>query len=117
MASRAKFAGWTVGIFAAAFFPIARVSHAKLTIVKQWPAEANACIDSPLRLTFSEPPALGSRGKIEVSRASDGKLVDTIDLAAPEFVDRAGLRGGFLLHRAPVRVDGKVAEIRLHSHA
>src|SRR5262252_1981940 len=40
------------------------------------------CIDTPLRITFSTPPVVGSTGKIQVFDAADNKVVDTIDVSS-----------------------------------
>ncbi|MFI1966421.1 pectinesterase family protein [Streptomyces pathocidini] len=77
------------------------------------------CADTPLRLTFKEPPQLGTAGRLQVHRA-DGTLVDTVDLADPASRQRA--IGGALsdygeVHRwtyEPVVVEGRTASVHLH---
>lgn len=44
--------------------------------------EASACADTPLRITFTAPVALGSAGKIELFDASNDQRLETIDVAA-----------------------------------
>src|ERR1043166_5708 len=87
-----------------------------LAAVKRWPEGEGACADTPLRITFDQPPVLGDHGKIEVVQTKDGKVVDTLDLGDEEFVDRFGDLGGYYLHFLPVRIEGNTATIRLHSH-
>ena len=45
------------------------------------------CIDTPLSITFNQPPVLGGAGTIRVFR-SDKALVDIIDLADPDSAKR-----------------------------
>lgn len=88
-----------------------------LALVERWPSADHACIDTPLKLRFDQPPVLGTSGKIEVCRATDGQPVETIDLAAAQFVDRFGMHGGFFLHYEPVWIEGNTAFIRLRAKA
>jgi pectin methylesterase-like acyl-CoA thioesterase len=88
----------------------------QLTVVKRWPMGDNACLDTPLRLTFDKPPVLGSSGKIEVCRASDGKAIESIDLATAEYSDRFGA-GGFVLRYELIWIDGNTVQVRLHAQA
>jgi hypothetical protein len=104
-------------IIIALFLASMAVAHAELALVDRWPMGDNVCVDSPLRLTFDQPPVLGSGGKVEVWRASDGKLVETVDLGAAEYLDRSGSSGGALLRFEAVRIEGNVACIRLRSGA
>src|SRR5438067_12432035 len=97
----------------ACFLAASAFVHAELTVVKQWPEGDNACSDSPLRITFNQPPSLGDHGRIEILRASDQKPVDSIDLGAKEFVDRYGAHGGYFLHFTPVQIEENTATIRL----
>ena len=98
---------------------LARVTtvRAELTLVERWPTGGNVCADAPLRLTFDKPPVLGSTGKIEVCRASDGRPVETITLGEAQYVDRFGVNGGFMLRYEPVRIDGTNVSIRLRAHS
>lgn len=79
----------------------------------------SACVDAPIRLTFPEPPSLGTSGTITV-RQADGQLADEIDLADPasyqEAVGAATDTSG-ALHQFtyyPVIISGDTAEIYLH---
>jgi pectin methylesterase-like acyl-CoA thioesterase len=91
-------------------------ARAELKLTAHWPAGGNACLDTPLRLTFASPPVLGSTGKLEILRATDDAVIDSIDLSAPTQVDRFGANGGVMLRYEPVLIDGHIAEIRLHAH-
>lgn len=95
----------------------ATTAHAELTLVKRWPTGENVCADAPLRLIFDKPPVLGSAGKIEVCRATDGQPVETIVLGETQYVDRFGVTGGFSLRYEPVRIDGTNVSIRLRAHS
>src|SRR5689334_18108441 len=53
--------------------------------------QSDACVDTPLRITFDDDVTLGPAGKILLVQASDGKLIDAIDIAA---VGRASGRAG-----------------------
>src|SRR5438270_129092 len=44
--------------------------------------QMNACVDTPLTITFPSAPGLGSTGSITVHNA-DGSVADTISLADP----------------------------------
>jgi pectin methylesterase-like acyl-CoA thioesterase len=77
------------------------------------------CVDTSLRLTFDQPPTLGTSGVITVHRA-DGSVADSIDLANPDSdkrtigdaVSDAGLPHYFTYY--PVMITGDTAAIYLH---
>ncbi len=94
----------------------ARIAHADLALLEHWPSGGNICTDAPLRLTFDKPPVLGSTGKIEICRESDGQPVETITLGETQYVDRFGVSGGFLLRYEPVRIESMKVTIRLRAH-
>ncbi|UOD28463.1 Ig-like domain-containing protein [Massilia violaceinigra] len=74
-------------------------------------------IDSPLTLTFDNPPTLGSGGTIRIFRKSDDALVDVIRPA--EDVDAIGHAGQDRLRRvryAPVRIKGNTVSIKPHNN-
>ncbi|NHZ39296.1 pectinesterase family protein [Massilia aquatica] len=74
-------------------------------------------IDSPLTLTFDNPPILGSGGTIRIFRKSDDALVDVIRPA--EDVDAIGHAGQDRLRRvryAPVRIKGNTVTIKPHNN-
>jgi len=62
----------------------------ELKLLQHWPVGNNACVDTPLRLTFDGPPVFAREGSIEIRRASDRTVVKTIDLKAEKFTDRFG---------------------------
>src|SRR6185437_8940466 len=80
---------------------------------------ANACVDTPLTITFGSAPTLGSIGSITVHDA-DGSVADTIDLADPasftETVGGATDEAGNLhyFNYYPVIITGDTATIYLH---
>jgi hypothetical protein len=84
------------------------------TVTRQWPRSDWACVDAPLRLTFSEPVHLGNAGKIIVFRASDHAIADTLDLAAASFTD---ICDGKSFRTDPIVMEGNTAIVHLHSHA
>lgn len=77
------------------------------------------CVDTPLQLTFDQPPQLGTSGSIDVHRA-DGSIADRIDLADPESYQRTigdAVSDTGVLHEFayyPVIVTGNTAAIYLH---
>jgi polygalacturonase/pectin methylesterase-like acyl-CoA thioesterase len=76
------------------------------------PGARHVCADTPLTITFDQPPAIGTAGLIRVVR-SDGTVVDTIDLAAATQTRTIGLNPTpFNYH--PVLVGGDQASIHLH---
>jgi pectin methylesterase-like acyl-CoA thioesterase len=93
------------------------LARAELKLIERWPTDEKVCIDAPLRLTFDQPPTLGSAGKIEVCRVADGVAVETIALEARQFTDTFGAIGGPVLRYDPVRIDGPTASIRLRSQS
>jgi pectin methylesterase-like acyl-CoA thioesterase len=79
----------------------------------------NACVDTPLTITFGSVPELGTTGSITVHNA-DGSVADTIDLANPasytETVGGATDESGDLhyFNYYPVIITGDTATIYLH---
>jgi pectin methylesterase-like acyl-CoA thioesterase len=67
-------------------------------------------VDAPLYLTFNQPPAVGSTGRLRVYSES-GALVDTIDLSAST---QSRLNGAVSFNYRPVIVNGNTAAIYLH---
>ena len=90
--------------------------RAGLSLVRLDPAPgtANVCSDTPLRLTFNGGVALGDSGQLRVVRASDGKVVDTLDLADENPMNLFGTKR---LRYEPFRVDGHSVSVQLHSQA
>jgi pectin methylesterase-like acyl-CoA thioesterase len=89
---------------------------AQLSLTDQQPAPGAAavCADTPLRLTFNAPPALGKSGQVKILRASDGKLVDGLNLAEQ---GQTNLFGTKILHYEPCGIAGNTATIQLHTRA
>lgn len=96
-------------------FVLAGSAQAELTLVERWPSGDNVCVDAPLRLTFNQPPVLGKTGRIEVCRASDKVVVETLELGAAQYVDRFGASSGLQLRYEPVRIEENVAHVRLRT--
>jgi hypothetical protein len=96
---------------------VAAGAHGELTLLERWPAGDGVCVDTPLRLTFQQPPSIGSAGTIEVCRAGDGAVVERVDLSVPEPTDRFGANGGHMLRYEPVWISGNVAQVRLRTRA
>lgn len=89
------------------------MARAELTLLNRWPTGGNVCADAPLRLTFDQPPVLGSTGKIEICRSPDGPPVETIVIGEAAF----GATGGSALRYEPVRIDGTHVSVHLRAHA
>ena len=89
---------------------------AELVITGLWPTNQSpgVCADSPLRLTFSEPPALGRQGQVMVCRAADNQPVDVFDLNTTGAADNFG---GKSLHYEPVRMAGNTVSLQLHARS
>lgn len=103
------------------------------------PSRGDAMVqpDTPLQIAFDGPPVIGSSGFVTVTRASDGVVVDRIDLStAPSSTDTQTViarnnleidalgqgampedaaRARWVWYR-PVTVNANVATIRLRSH-
>jgi len=90
--------------------------RAEPAVTQLFPAShsANVCADTPLRLAFNEPVVLGTRGKIAVFRAANNKLADVFDLSAAGFTNNFG---GKTLRYDPIRIEGSVVSVALHSRA
>jgi pectin methylesterase-like acyl-CoA thioesterase len=79
------------------------------------PNARNLCADPTLRITFTEPPTLGTAGKIQVFDASaPATAVAVIDMAGAAFTDTVG--GTVFNTLRPVYVDGNTAVFHLPSH-
>jgi len=99
------FIGWTCAVFAADFSPSSGAQQ--------------VCTDTPLSITFSQTPQIGTSGVVRVFQAN-GTLVDSIDLADASSFMR--LVGGavsdngtpHLFKYFPIIVRGATATIYLH---
>ncbi len=69
------------------------------------------CTDTPLTITFDQPPAAGTSGRILVLDSSDS-VVDTIDMAASP---QTKMIGGQAFAYLPIVVNGNTATILLHA--
>ena len=67
-------------------------------------------VDAPLYLTFNQPPALGSTGRLRVFSES-GALVDTIDMS---LATQSRPNGTVTFNYRPIIVNGNTAAIYLH---
>jgi pectin methylesterase-like acyl-CoA thioesterase len=95
---------------------ISNLCRAEPAVTKLLPANqsVNVCADTPLRVTFNEPVVLGGKGKIAVYRAADNKRADAFDLSDAGFTNNFG---GKTLRYDPIRIEGNVVSVELHSHA
>ena len=84
-----------------------------LALVTKWPTGESVCSDAPLRLTFDRAPAIGGTGRIEIERASDHSVVESIDVASRTRVDRFGAHS---LNWESIWIEGRTAHVRLHPH-
>jgi len=73
------------------------------------------CPDTPLRITFPFPPALGAAGKLGVFDASDNRLVESIDIRARTATKTIGGLDNFTYY--PVIISGNEASIHLQNSA
>jgi pectin methylesterase-like acyl-CoA thioesterase len=91
------------------------LGRAQPSVTEMWPASQSkdVCADTPLRLMFSEPMVLGSKGRIAVYRASDHKLADALDVGDAWSTNRVGPK---TLHYQAIQVESNVALVELHSH-
>jgi pectin methylesterase-like acyl-CoA thioesterase len=107
-------AGLTCGSVLIVFLLASNLRAAGTSVAQFFPAQqsTNACLDSPLTLTFDQPVSLGHDGKIEVHRSRDNALVDSFDLSAARFTNNFG---GKTLRYDPVLVSSNVVSIHPHS--
>lgn len=90
---------------------------AGIALTERWPVSENACADTPLRLTFDQPPVLGEGGTIEVRKAADGKVVETVTLGTGLQQDAFGNTAGPVLRYRAVEIEGNTASVRLRSRS
>jgi pectin methylesterase-like acyl-CoA thioesterase len=114
-------------IMAWAMFPVGLVglvrnnqaeeTHLSLNLKGLFPAAGakNICPDTPLRITFADPPQLGTSGRIQVFDAADDRLVETIDIGTRTATKTIGGLEGFKYY--PVIISGKEASIYLKNGA
>jgi pectin methylesterase-like acyl-CoA thioesterase len=73
----------------------------------------NVCIDTPLQITFSVLPTIGSTGMINIY-AADGSWVDSIDLSLNVGGAQARTIAGQSYNSYPVMISGNTATIYPH---
>jgi pectinesterase len=95
--------------------------------------QQNVNVDAQLSVIFPSSPTIGSKGKIQVYRASDNQLVDTLDLSIPfspspsgngstkaNYTDttpyQTNIIGGMDFYYNPIIVRGNKATIYLHNN-
>ncbi len=73
-------------------------------------------VDMSLRLTFDNPPALGSGGTVRIFRKADDALVDVVRLSGEtDTLGHAGQDQVRKVNTTPIRIDGRTVTIKLHS--
>ncbi|WP_158277509.1 pectinesterase family protein [Opitutus sp. ER46] len=81
-----------------------------------WPAKGASGInpDTPLRITFDAEPKVGNFGKIQIHRATDGAVVDTLDLGVTPYTRLIGTQSvPYIFY--PIIVTGNTAAIYPHA--
>jgi pectin methylesterase-like acyl-CoA thioesterase len=81
-----------------------------------WPASGATGIntDTPLRITFDRAPSIGNFGGIQIHRASDGAVVDTLDLGVTPYTRKIGTQSvNYIFY--PIIVTGNTAAIFPHA--
>ncbi|MEY4388087.1 MAG: hypothetical protein RLY20_3370 [Verrucomicrobiota bacterium] len=91
------------------------IANAEFAATNLYPAAgaASICTDTPLRLTFNDPVVLGSAGLVKIVRASDGKVVDALNVAEGGWTNLFGTK---LLRYEPFRIDGNTVTVQLRAH-
>jgi pectin methylesterase-like acyl-CoA thioesterase len=77
---------------------------------------ADVPVDTPLHITFAQPPVLGQGGAVRIFRVADGALID--ELRAGEDVDSIGYTQQEyqrVVRYSPITLQGATATIRPHS--
>ena len=94
------------------------IVNSAMTIASLFPANLSSgvCVDTPLKITFSVPPVIGTAGKIRIFNATNSTTpVDTIDLglSAPNGA-QPRLIAGASYNTYPVFISGNTATIYPH---
>ena len=94
---------------------VAFAAHAEFALTNQSPAanSASICTDTPLRLTFNNAVTLGNAGQLKVIRSSDGKVVDSLNVADGGWTNLFGTK---LLRYEPFRIAGNTVTVQLRAH-
>lgn len=90
-------------------------AHAGILLTGTYPENhaGKICTDTPLRLVFDNEVQLGTTGRLKIMRASDGKVVETIDVADDRHLNDFGTKK---LRYKPFRTEGKVVTVQLRAH-
>jgi pectin methylesterase-like acyl-CoA thioesterase len=86
------------------------VSAMTVTTTSPNTGATDLCIDTPLRITFNQPPKVGTTGRLVVHQ-DDGAIVDTIDMS---LANQSRLNGTVSFNYFPIIVTGNTAAIYLH---
>ena len=86
------------------------VSGMAITNVSPNTGATDLCIDTPLRITFSQAPKAGTGGRLQVHQ-DDGTIVDTIDMS---LATQSRLNGTVSFNYFPIIVTGNTVAIYLH---
>jgi pectin methylesterase-like acyl-CoA thioesterase len=100
---RMRRAGWL-----ALAFGVLSVLRASVTTFPANGAD-NVPPDAPLRLTFTAAPTVAATGKIQILDTADQRVIDTIDLAAPNATQAIGGIANFNYH--PAIASGNVVSL------
>ncbi|MGH8024935.1 MAG: pectinesterase family protein, partial [Limisphaerales bacterium] len=74
----------------------------------------NVCVDTPLSLTFSQKPSVGTTGKIQIyDESNPGAPVDTLDMSGGNLQPRT--IGGIALNAYNILISGDTATLYPHS--
>jgi hypothetical protein len=93
------------------------VNSASLAIAATSPAnnQTHVCYDTPLAITFNQPPSVGTAGLIRIYNAANPATpVDTVDLSLGALQTRSV--GGVALNSYAVLINGNVATVYPHSN-
>ena len=115
---RLLFRSISLGCCLVAFCPVLRAADAPPAAsggrLSPAPGAADVCPDTPLRLTFTSPPKLGSAGIIRIVDATSQVLVDSVDVGTAQTKTIGGMAG---LNYYPVFITGNEAVIYPRNHA
>jgi hypothetical protein len=92
------------------------VNSASLAIAGTSPAngQSGVCYDTPLAITFNQPPSVGSSGTVKIyNTANPSTPVDTIDMSLGALQSRTV--GGVTLNAYAVIINGNVATVYPHA--
>jgi pectin methylesterase-like acyl-CoA thioesterase len=93
------------------------VNSASLAIASTSPSNSQSglCYDTPLAITFNQPPLVGTSGLIRIYNAANPATpVDTVDVHAGALQQRSV--GGVALYSYAILINGNVATVYPHSN-